>query len=90
MKIGVILTGIIEEYYLDELISSYKPIINNLLSDVPSDIKLYTSFSDTLDWEYKERVNTEHIAIISTWSYTNKSIIEKLLNNGFYVVISEF
>jgi hypothetical protein len=58
MQIGIIITGIIEDYYLDELIESYK--------------------------------GCEYYKIISTWNYIDNSIINKLKENNFIVVQSDF
>jgi hypothetical protein len=58
MKIGIILTGIIEEYYLDKLIKLYEDF-------------LYTK-------------------IVSTWNYIDNKIIEKLKENNFLVIQSDY
>jgi hypothetical protein len=58
MKIGIILTGLIENYYIDDLITVYK------------------------DCNYDK--------IVSTWNYTDSSIIDKLKQNNFHVVQSDF
>jgi hypothetical protein len=58
MIIGIIITGIIEQYFLEDLISVYK--------------------------------NCNCKKIISTWDYTEQRIIDKLKQNGFNVVQSEF
>jgi len=58
MKIGIILTGIIEDYYLNDLIDCYK------------------------DCLYEK--------IISTWDYTDVTIINKLKENGFHIIQSSF
>jgi hypothetical protein len=62
MKIGIILTGIVEESYLDKLILCYQNIHDD----------------------------DKYLKIISTWSYTNKAILDKLSTNGFTIVLSEF
>jgi hypothetical protein len=58
MKIGIVITGIICDNYLDEMIRSYE--------------------------------NCTHIKIISTWNYVDTKIIEKLKENNFKVIQSDF
>lgn len=58
MHIGIVITGIICDYYLENLINQYK--------------------------------NCDYTKIVSTWDYTDTDIIDKLLNNGFFVILSKF
>jgi predicted RNA-binding protein with RPS1 domain len=62
MKIGVILTGIIDDYHVDKTISCYKKLLN-----------------------YED-----YYVIISTWNYIDENVINKLRENGFLVILSEF
>jgi hypothetical protein len=58
MKIGIVITGIICDYYLDDLIQCYD--------------------------------NCNYTKIISTWNYTSGVIIQKLKDNNFLIVQSDF
>jgi len=58
MKIAIVITGIICDYYLDDLIKCYD--------------------------------NCNYTKIISTWNYTSEVIIQKLKDNNFLIVQSDF
>jgi hypothetical protein len=58
MRIGIIITGIVCDYFLDDLIKCYK--------------------------------DCNFMLIITTWNYINKNIIDKLKENNFLVVQSDF
>jgi hypothetical protein len=58
MKIAIIITGIIHEYLLDDLIKCY--------------------------------IDCKYIKIISTWNYIDKNIIDKLKENNFLIIQSNF
>lgn len=58
MKIAIVITGIVEEYFLERMIKQYE--------------------------------NCAYAKIVSTWNYTNKNIITKLIENGFIVILSDF
>lgn len=58
MKIAIVITGIICDYFLDALIQCYD--------------------------------NCKYTKIISTWKYIDASIIQKLKDNNFLIVLSDF
>ena len=58
MNIGIVITGIICDYYLDDLIKQYN--------------------------------GCTYTKIISTWNYIDKNIIDKLRENNFHIVQSDF
>jgi hypothetical protein len=58
MKIAIVITGIICDYFLDELIECYD--------------------------------NCRYTKIISTWNYTSPTIIQKLKDNNFLIIQSDF
>jgi hypothetical protein len=58
MKICIVITGIICDYFLEDLINCYK--------------------------------NCEYAKIITTWNYIDSTIIEKLKENNFLIIQSDF
>lgn len=58
MNIGIVITGIIEDYFIDNLIKQYN--------------------------------DCKYIKIISTWNYIHNDIINKLKENNFHVIQSDF
>lgn len=61
MKIGIVFTGIIEEYYIDDF------------------IRLYSNIDEI-----------KYCKIVSTWRYTSENILNKLQENGFKIILSDF